>query len=392
MTARAEKPPVILLGGDINVLSVARRLEPIGVDVYALGTSASLAFSSRHVRGIDFPPSAEPGDAWLQWLTGPKAAALQGAILLPCSDDGITLVARHGEALRQRYRLTEGRPDVLLALLDKVESYDLAQRAGVPTPKYRAVRSIEEAVAAAQWIGYPCGLKPRLGHVFRRSFDAKLFVVDDRTALEDVYRTVQTQDSEMLMTEIVPGPEDAYSSCFTYLDDRLEPMFVLTKRKIRQFPPGFGLGTCHATDWNPEVAELGLRFLRGCGLSGLANVEFKRDSRDGQYKLIECNARFTLNHELLEVAGVPAARIVYNRLAGLPPLKVARYRRNVHVLLPMADIRAFRELRRRGEITVWQWLRSLLHVPHFLVFRWTDPGPWLHAVRRYWSQKLARRQ
>ncbi len=392
MTAQAEKPPVILLGGDINALSVARRLAPVGVHVYVLGTSLTMALASRHVHGIEFPRSPDPAHAWLQWLADPKTA-LDGAIVLPCSDDGITLLAHHGEQLRQRYRLIEGSAEVLLALLDKVGSYELAQRAGVPTPKYRAVRSIEDAVAAAEWIGYPCALKPRLGHVFRRSFvGTKLFVVNDRAELEGVFRKSQTQHSEMLMTEIVPGPEDAYASCFTYLDDRFEPLFVLTKRKIRQSPPGFGLGTCHATDWNPEVAELGLRFLRGCGLAGYANVEFKRDPRDGRYKLIECNARFTLNHELLEVAGVPAARIVYARLAGLPVPHVDGYRRNVHVLLPVDDYRAFRALRRRGETTAWQWLRSLLHVPHFLVFRWSDPGPWLRAVRTYWSIKLARRR
>ena len=390
MTALAEKPPVILLGGNHNALSVARRLAPIGVEVYILGTSATSALSSRHVRGIVFPASSDPANDWLRWLMDPTTA-LDGAILLPGSDDGITLLAQHGEQLRQRYRLIEGRADVLLGLLDKVTSYDLAQSAGVPTPKYRAVRNVDDAIAAAEWIGYPCALKPRLGHVFRRSFaNTKLFVVADRSALETVFSKAQMQGLEMLMTEIVPGSEDAYASCFTYLDDKLQPLFVLTKRKIRQNPPGFGLGTYHATDWNPEVADLGLRFLRGCGLAGYANVEFKRDPRDGQFKLIECNARFTLNHELLEVAGIPAAQIVYARLASLPLPAVQGYRRNVRVLLPLDDLRAFRALRRRGEITAWQWVRSLLHPPHFLVFRWTDPGPWLHTLRQYWGRKFSR--
>jgi D-aspartate ligase len=41
------------------------------------------------------------------------------------------------------------------------------------------------------------------------------------------------------------------------------------------------------TRWRPEVAEAGLRFLRAIGPRGMAHAEFKRDSRDGELKLIE---------------------------------------------------------------------------------------------------------
>ena len=72
------------------------------------------------------------------------------------------------------------------------------------------------------------------------------------------------------------------------------------------------------TDRNPEVAELGLRFFQGVGLRGLANVEFKRDARDGRLKLIECNHRFTAPTGLLRAAGMDLPLFVYNRLTGRP--------------------------------------------------------------------------
>jgi D-aspartate ligase len=82
----------------------------------------------------------------------------------------------------------------------------------------------------------------------------------------------------MLVTEYVPGPDDQYRSYYTYLDHEGEPLVHFTKRKLRQYPTHFGLGSYHLTEWNPEVAELGLRFARGAGLRGLVNVEFKRDA------------------------------------------------------------------------------------------------------------------
>ena len=62
----------------------------------------------------------------------------------------------------------------------------------------------------------------------------------------------------------------------------------------RVYPVTSGPGCHHITDWIPELREPALRLFRQAGLRGLANVEFKRDDRDGQLKLIECNARFPL--------------------------------------------------------------------------------------------------
>ena len=70
-----------------------------------------------------------------------------------------------------------------------------------------------------------------------------------------------------------------------------------------------GTACYHVTDWIPEAAELGTQLFAHVGLRGLANVEFKQDPRDGQYKLIECNARFVASNGLVSAAGLsPRAR------------------------------------------------------------------------------------
>ena len=66
------------------------------------------------------------------------------------------------------------------------------------------------------------------------------------------------------------------------------------------------------------MRELGLAFLRGAGVRGLANVEFKRDERDGRLKLIECNYRFTAPNEQFRRAGMDLALFVVQP-AGRPP-------------------------------------------------------------------------
>ena len=94
-------------------------------------------------------------------------------------------------------------------------------------------------------------------------------------------------------------------------------------------------------------------------MRGIANVEFKRDERDGRLKLIECNDRFTAANEQFRRAGLDLALFVYSRLAGRPAPPVDAYRAGVRLWHPGKDFRAFLELRRRGELTTAAWLRSV---------------------------------
>ena len=95
-----------------------------------------------------------------------------------------------------------------------------------------------------------------------------------------------------------------------------------TKRKPRQYPIYSGNGTYQSIgDWNPQVAELGSKFLKEAGYYGLGAVEFKLDLRDNKLKLMECNPRLTNSTELIVRSGFDIALFVYNRLVGreLPP-------------------------------------------------------------------------
>ena len=87
-------------------------------------------------------------------------------------------------------------------------------------------------------------------------------------------------------------------------------------RKLRQTPPG--AGTCRVGEsvWVDEVVEHGLRYLHGLGYYGLAQVEFKRDPRDGEYKLMEINPRLWQWHGLAAACGVDLVDLAYRELLG----------------------------------------------------------------------------
>jgi predicted ATP-grasp superfamily ATP-dependent carboligase len=384
-------PPALLLGGGPIAPPVARGLGAAGIVVAAVGTATDPVRHSRYCRDfVDLGALEGVQERWLAWLTEQPRT---GSVLLPCNDDALELIARNREQLVSLdYRPVEANDEVVLALLDKHETYMRARRNGVPTPRTALLRSWEDVMTVAEGMEFPLALKPRRSHHFQRHFGLarKVFLARDRDELTAHVGRMRELDLEMLVTEIVPGPEDDYHSYYTYLDGRGEPLFHLTKQKLRQYPVGFGLATYHLIDRDEETIDLGLRFVQGLGVRGVACVEFKRDARDGQLKLIECNHRFTAAYELVRHAGIDVARLAYNRAAGLPDPPLDSYRTGVTMWHPVEDARAFAAYRGSGELTLRAWLRSLARPQHFPLFSWRDPKPSLMSISRFPQQLLRR--
>ncbi|MBI4547774.1 MAG: hypothetical protein HY707_07335 [Ignavibacteriae bacterium] len=381
-----DRAPAIILGGDTIALAAARSLGRRGIEVYALDEPASYARHSRYCKWIPLKDRDGSGisrpTVWYRWLMEEGVKTLQGAVLIPGSDHGLEIIGRHYEELKKNYIVTETDPNVLSSMLDKAKTYELAGKIGILTPKMWSAHSADDITRIMDEIPYPCAVKPRHSYKFMEHFPGKkLFVAHNHTEMLEIINNVKRYNLEVIINEIIPGKEDAYCSYYTYLDEDGKPLFHFTKRKLRQYPVGFGNGTYHCTDWNPEVAKLGLEFFQKIGYRGLGNVEFKLDARDAKLKLIECNSRLTLVTELIRQSGLDLPLLLYQRATKQPPPPLNGYRKELYTVLPVVDFLAFRELHRRGELSWFQWLRSLRHKFCFLHFAWHDPLPTL--VRFY---------
>lgn len=379
--ASRQAPAAVLLGGGPIAVPVARTLSRAGARVIALG---HISDPVRHSRGCDTFVDLGAGEGvqrrWLGWLSERRAP---GAAVLPCTDEAVEMMARHRSRLVDMgYRPIELDGEVALLALDKHRTYVAAAELGIPAPRTELASGAQATLAAADRVGYPCALKPRHAHLFRRHFGLgqKLLVARGPDELRARLDQLAGLEIEMLVTEMIPGPDDAHHSYYSYLDPDGLPLVSLTKRKLRQYPPGFGLATYHLIHREEEVMRLGLAFFQGIGVRGVANVEFKRDARDGVLKLIECNHRFTLGHEAVRRAGIDLALLAYHRAVGWPDPPLRDYRTGVRLWHPVEDARTMILLRERGELTVRRWLRSLAHPQHFPLLDWRDPMPSLRPL------------
>ena len=370
-----EHPPAILLGGEAIAVSACRSLGWAEVRVHALGDARDPVRRSRWCHEFVAVAGKEGAiDAYLEWLErdGPRG----GAVILPCDDYGIEMIARNRSLLRDwGYAPIEGDDEVMLACLDKERTYELARAAGVPTPRTATVRMAADAIAASAGFDMPVGLKPLQSHEWAKHRSEKFIVAADRDELAAVCEWAFAPGVPMLLTEVIPGPETALCTYFTYVDRDGEPIFDYTKSKIRQWPKGSGLTCYQVSDRIEGVIEEGRRLVTGIGLRGVAVPEFKHDPRDGRWKLIECNHRFTGSLDLTRHCGIDMARIAYEATLGRPVERPNGYRTNVTQWNPIEDFRALLDYRRDGELTVSGWIRSVARRQHFPMARLDDPGP-----------------
>jgi D-aspartate ligase len=381
-------PPAIIVGGAANALSIVRSLGRRGVTVYAIGDGDEHVRHSRYARWLPLRADASFHAACTDFLLGPQSKSLHGAVLLAASDSALEVLSHNREELKRRYLLDESNPQAQLCMLNKLSTYRTAVAADVATPRFWVVESRERLEELRPSLVFPLIVKPHLSHLFETRYGRKFFVAHSYDELIEAHATVRDTQIEVMLVELIPGLDDHLCSYYTYLDERGEPLFDFTKRVIRRNPPGMGGACYHVTDWVPEVREPSLRLLRQAGVRGLANVEFKRDDRDGQLKLIECNARFTAPNCLIERSGIDLAQLVYNRIVGLPQAPLTSFRKGLRLWFPLEDFHAFRTLRHQGDITLSQWVRSLWHRQTLPFFDWRDPLPTIVDQLRRVKRKL----
>ncbi len=386
-TIKQKKPPVLVLGGTSNALAIARALGRQGIRVYLAVLRNTAACYTRYADKI-FPIPSKDGaaDYWGELLLASNSVSLHGSVVFPCNDDAIEFVAKFRKELENHYILDESIPDLQLLLINKRKTMELTRSIGLPTPKFTAVEGPADAHKIDGDFKFPMIVKPQQSHVFKRFFpDDKLFIVNSSEELQRRLQQVLQYELKVIISEFIPGPDSLLGSYYTYIDSRGNPLFHYTKKVLRRFPKNNGPATYHITDWDPEIAELGLKFFRGIDFRGLGNVEFKRDLRDGQLKIIECNPRFTAAHELLVRCGMDTSLILYNHLAGRPLPAVNSYKQRMTLWFPSLDYKAYKELKGLKEITFWSWFKSVARPQVFPHFRWLDPlptvAPFLQNVR-----------
>lgn len=380
MSALDTSRPVLLLGGGASTLAAVRSLGKAGITVLASGPSGCRAMHSRYcARALPVPPGTSAKAWWRRILIEEPLPEVAGALILVGCDESLEFVEENADALRQSYLVEEFVPELRRAMLDKLETLRLARAAGVPTPNFWAVNKPGDVLRIRDELRFPVMVKPLSSYTFMEEFGCKLFIVED--SIDEVVEKVElctSRGHEVLVVEMIPGPDNLLSSYYTYRTPGGKLLYDYTKSIIRRWPVNRGGACFHQSEWLPETAEMGRRLFDGVGWQGIGNVEFKRDPRDGQFKIIEVNGRLTAGHPLVTQSGAAIDLAIYCHLTGQPVPTIGTYSQSLRQWDPVRDFMAYRQLRSRGELSFVGWLRSVFAQRLILpFFSFDDPRPGL---------------
>jgi predicted ATP-grasp superfamily ATP-dependent carboligase len=314
----AGRPAAVVVDvGWVNGLAAIRSLGRTGAPVLAVDHRPwALGLRSRYAVHVQTPDPGSDENGFVAALAELGDALVSPAPIFPTHDEGLNAVARGQRELGERFLYPFPPWDELERIQDKRTQLERAEAAGIDVPRTGHPRSAAEAVALADDVGYPVLVKPADPIEFKRRHRRQAFRCETRAELEAAY--AQAEPHEPMVQELIPGGDDALYTLGSYLDASGRPLGVFSGRKLRQTPRL--VGTCRVGEavWVQEVVDAGLRLLAAFGFRGLSQVEFKRDPRDGRYKLMEINPRLFQWHGLAAACGVDLPRLAYHDLLGLP--------------------------------------------------------------------------
>src|SRR5438093_9773240 len=314
-TSRDDSVPAAVVDvGWVNGLAAIRSLGRAGIRVLAVDHRPSaLGFRSRYAEPfLSADAHSDPT------LFIASIRALGEVVVFPTHDEQLNLIAQHLGDLQ----VLAPFPD--WEILEKVQSkpaqVDQAASAGVDVPETQCPRTVAEARAAAEEIGLPVLVKPEHPVGFKQRFRRQAFRCETLDEVEDAY--TQAKEFGAMVQELIPGEDDALYTVGSYVARDGRPLGVFSGRKLRQTPPG--IGTCRVGEavWVQDAVDAALRLLEAFDYFGLSQVEFKRDPRDGKFKLMEINPRLWQWHGLATACGIDLPRLAYADLLGEKPDEV----------------------------------------------------------------------
>lgn len=365
-------------------VGVVRSLGRSGVPVVGLDSNTIMpGFNSRYCEAKLSPdPVHEPG-ALLDFLVDEGKKLDLPGVLMPASDAYVMFMAQYQEVLREWYLFTLPPERVIEGLVNKQCQYELAEEAGIPLAKSYYPTSMAEVQRLKDNLDYPVFIKPYLGHLWREVYGPahKGFEVGTPEELVTRYEDIFANRLDAMVQSIIVGPDSNLFEICVYIGRSGEPLGAFTHQKIHQYPPRYGVCTTAESLEYPELVELGLKLLRAFDYRGVSSIEFKRDDRDGQLKLIELNPRFGQQNMLAADCGVNLPLIQYLDLTGHRQDPVCDFRTGVKWMDPVIDFPSFWQYYRAGETTIGQWLASWRGVRSFPVFALDDLGPFFKKYR-----------
>jgi D-aspartate ligase len=365
----------LVMAADYRGLGVVRSLGRRGIPVWVLKQGGHLvAATSRYVRrNVPWVARDDSTEVNLLLRLG-KKHGLKDWLLFPTDDHAVALISRHHGLLASQYRITVPPWDQLQFLCDKRLLHQTARELSIHQPWTAWPRTRQELGAFD--CPFPVILKPATRLRRNNLAQPKAWRVTDRASLLARYdeASALAGAENLMVQEIVPGAGEGQVS-YAAVCCEGNPLASIVVREKRQYPRDFGqFSTFVESVDEPRVIDPAVRLLQSLRFTGLVEIEFKQDPRDGEFKILDVNPRVWGWHTLSRRAGVDFPHLLWLLLHG-HAVPLIRGRSGVRWMHTTADVAIAMHDMMKGRLSLKSYLRSLKQPRESAIFAWDDPAP-----------------
>lgn len=368
--------PAIVLGSHTMGLAVIRALGIMGVPIVAVeyDEREDIGYVSRHVKERIRAPHPEKSEDQFVEVLLKSAGHLGGSLLIPTSDETLVAVSRNKILLERHFILACTEWSITEQFIDKKRTYALAESIGVPAPKTTTPHCVEDVERYGTTAQFPCLVKPCQCHSYYNRFKRKMTQVENLDQMLTAYREAADAGLEIMLQEWIPGDDSFGANYNSYFWNGV-PLVEFTAKKVRNAPPGLGAPRVVVSQHVDEVFEPGRKILRAMGFYGFACTEFKKDPRDGYYKILDVNGRHNMSGLLAVHCGINFPWLQYKHLVCGEPPTACDSKTGVYWIDLIRDIVYSLKYAGKERYSLAEYLQPYLGPHTFAILDLQDPMP-----------------
>jgi D-aspartate ligase len=311
--------PAVVVGGSLNALGVIRSLSHGHMPLFVVETTRQMAACwSRYCRFVGAP--SLKGATLVDTLVRLGTRLGSQPVLILTTDESVDAVSAARSEIETLYRISLPSAEIVQALADKAKFQQLAELEGFRVPRGVAVSNVNDC-SQIGLLAAPLILKPTDKNLVHAGIVERAVRADTITEAEHVARRMLQRSAGLIVQEWIDGPEtEIFFSLFSCnREGRL--LGIFPGRKLVCSPPMIGTtAVCAAApESSAEMTAQTQRFIARVGYRGLGSLEFKRDSRTGEFVIIEPTVgRTDWQEEIATLCGVNLPLLTYRAEIGLP--------------------------------------------------------------------------
>lgn len=363
----------IVIEGHVQGLSNTRSLGELGIPVYVLDVVHCLAQHSKYCTKYFQCPDFR-SKAFIQFLIDlAKQEHLEDWFIIASNDHIVENLSLHSKDLDAYYKMLVPNTEQLYQIIDKANLMGIAKKCGTHIPKTCDMSTVE----LAKEFTYPLLIKGREGLSFYKATHQKAIQVDNEQELISKLNEIAPRTSDVMIQEMIPFDKENRVVSFTCFSVDGDIKTYWMGQKLREHPIKYGTATMSQSMLSLAILDEAKPLVKALNYTGVCEIEFMRDPRDGYYKLIEINPRTWLWVGLAKECGIDYAKIMYRYVNGIEQIYPSAYKVDIKWRNAVTDFVFGLQAIIKGYVTVKEYFLSLKGDIKKAIWSWDDIKPGL---------------